>query len=84
MKSYMTTPITNNEEAKKFICDLYFDDNLYHLDEKASSIIRNTTGERAFTDEECEQLDKRVDECFKYMIIDPHQLCCSLTDIDLS
>ena len=41
MKSYITTPITNNEEAKKYICDLYFDGNLYHLDEYASSIIRS-------------------------------------------
>ena len=83
MKSYMTTPITNNEEAKKFICELYFDDNLYHLDSLASNIIRIKTGERAFTPEECEQLDKRVEECFKYMIIDPHQLCCSLLDAEL-
>lgn len=84
MKSYMTTPITNNEQAKKFICDLYFDGNLYHLDEFANTVIRLKTGEPAFTEEECEQLDKRRDECFEHMTIDPHQLCCCLTDIDLS
>lgn len=77
----MTTPITNNEEAKKYICDLYFDGNLYHLDEYAEDIVRNATGEKAFTYEECIHLDKRRDECFKYMTIDPHQLCCALTDL---
>ena len=84
MKSYMTTPITNNEEAKKYICDLYFDGNMYHLDEYAKSIVTFKTGKRAFTDEECEQLDKRRDQCFEHMTIDPHQLCCSLADIELS
>lgn len=83
MKSYITTPITNNEEAKKYICDLYFDGNLYHLDEYASSIIRNSTDEPAFTPEECIQLDKRRDEVFEHMEIDPHQLCCALTDLPL-
>lgn len=84
MKSYMTTPITNGEEAKKFICDLYFDGKLFHLDEPASNIINLKTGEDFFTPEECKLLDERVDECFKYMTVDPHQLCCCLTDIDLS
>ena len=83
MKSYMKTPITNNEEAKKYICDLYFDGNLYHLDEYASSIVRFATGEKAFTPEECIQLDKRRDECFEYMEVDPHQLCCILNDLSL-
>jgi len=80
---YMTTPITNNEEAKKFICDLYFDGNLYHLDEPASNIINLKTGKDYFTPEECSLLDTRVDEVFKYMEIDPHQLCCSLSDLKL-
>ena len=83
MPYYLTTPITNNEQAKKYICDLYFDGNLYHLDEYASSIINFQTGEPAFTPEECELLDKRRDEVFEHMAIDPHQLCCTLTDIPL-
>lgn len=83
MRDYFKTPITNNEEAKRYICNLYFDGDLYHLDEYASSIIRIKTGERAFTDEECEYLDKRRDELFEHMILDPHQLCCSLLDAEL-
>ena len=81
MHYYLTTPITNNEQAKKYICDLYFDGNLYHLDEYASSIINFKTGEPAFTPEQCELLDKRRDEVFEHMEIDPHQLCCALTDL---
>lgn len=83
MKDYMTTPITNNEEAKKYICDLYFDGNLYHLDEFASSIISFKTSKPAFTHEECKLLDQRRDEVFEHMKIDPHQLCCALTDLPL-
>lgn len=83
MQDYLKIPITNNEQAKKYICDLYFDGNLYHLDEYASSIISFKTGKRAFTDEECVLLNKRRDEVFKHMEIDPHQLCCALTDLPL-
>lgn len=83
MQDYLTTPITNNEQAKKYICDLYFDGNLYHLDEYASSIVRFKTGEPAFTPEECVLLDKRRDEVFEHMEIDPHQLCCILNDLSL-
>lgn len=83
MKDYFKTPITNNEEAKRYIFKLYCDNLLYHLDEPASVMISFKTGEKMFTPEECELLDKRRDECFKYMEIDPHQLCCSLRDIEL-
>lgn len=81
--NYYDTPITNNEEAKQYICNLYFNGDLYHLDEYASSIIHFATGERAFTDEQAKILDKRRDEVFKHMKVDPHQLCCSLSDIQL-
>jgi hypothetical protein len=80
---YMTTPITSNEQAKKYICDLYFDHNLYHLDEYAEDIISFKTGKPAFTPEECIHLNKRRDEVFEHMNIDPHQLCCSLNDLKL-
>lgn len=83
MQDYLTTPITNNEEAKRYIFKLYCDHNLYHLDENASSIINFQTGKPAFTPEECELLDKRRDEVFEHMAIDPHQLCCALQDIPL-
>ena len=83
MQDYLTTPITNNEEAKSYIFKLYCDHKLYHLDEHASSIVKFSTGKRAFTDEQCKLLDKRRDEVFEHMEIDPHQLCCALQDLPL-
>lgn len=79
MKTYMTKKIKSNKEAQRFITELYFDDNLYHLDSDAKDIINFKTGERAFTDEECKLLDQRVDEVFKY-ISDPFILCLALLD----
>ena len=77
MKTYMTTKIKSYQDAQRFITELYFDDKLYHLDDSAKNIINLRTNERAFTDEECELLDKRVDEVFEY-IADPFILCLAL------
>ena len=83
MKDYIKTPITSNEEAKRYIFKLYCDGHLYHLDENASTIVNFQTGKYAFTPEECIMLDQRRDEVFEHMAIDPHQLCCTLQDIPL-
>lgn len=74
----MTTPITSVEEAKKFICDLYFDGNMFHFDSPAIDIV-DLSGNQAFTDEEAKVLDQRVDEVFNY-IEDPFQLCLALVE----
>lgn len=76
---YMTTPITDEKQAQKFICDLYFDDNLYHFDSPANEIVNFKTDERAFSDEECELLDQRVKEVFEH-VEDPFILCLALID----
>lgn len=81
MKTYMTNEITNEKQAQKFITDLYFDDNMYHFASPAREIISFKTNKQAFTDEECDLLDKRVSEVFKY-ITDPFILCLALTDPD--
>ena len=78
MKDYFTKQITNEEEAKKFICDLYFDGNMFHFDSPANKIV-DINSKQAFTDEEAELLDKREDEVFKY-IKDPFQLCLALVE----
>lgn len=75
----MIAKITNEKEAQKFICDLYFDDNLYHFASPASEIISFKTGEKAFSDIECQLLDERVKEVFEY-IEDPFLLCLALVD----
>ena len=76
----MTTPITSIEEAKKFICQLYFDGNMFHFASSAYDIV-DIKGERAFDDETAELLDERVDEVFNY-IKDPFQLCLALVEGD--
>lgn len=74
----MTTPITSIEEAKKFICELYFDGNMFHFGSSAMDIV-DIDGNQAFTDEQAEALEERVDEVFKY-IKDPFQLCVALVE----
>lgn len=76
---YMIAKITNEKEAQKFICDLYFDDHLYHFASPASEIISFKTGKPAFTDIECQLLDQRVSEVFEH-IEDPFTLCLALVD----
>lgn len=76
---YMITKITSEKEAQKFICDLYFDDNLYHFESPAKEIISFKTGEQAFSDIQCQLLDQRVSEVFEY-IEDPFILCLALLD----
>jgi hypothetical protein len=78
MKDYFKTPITSIEQAKKFICELYFDDNMFHFASSAYDIV-DIKGERAFDDETASILDARVDEVFKY-IKDPFQLCLALVE----
>jgi protocatechuate 3,4-dioxygenase beta subunit len=77
MKAYMTTKIKSEKDAQRFITELYFDDNMYHLAESAKNIINLKTNEKAFTAEECELLDQRVNEVFEY-IEDPFILCLAL------
>jgi len=74
----MTTPITSIEKAKKFICDLYFDGNMYHFASPAIDIV-DIDGNQVFTDEQAEALEERVNEVFKY-IEDPFQLCLALVE----
>ena len=79
MKTYMSKKIKSVKEAQRFITELYFDNKMYHFDEYAKDIINFETEERAFTDEECELLDQRVDEVFEYLS-DPFILCLALVD----
>jgi hypothetical protein len=78
MKNYMTKEIKSIEDAKRFICDLYFDGNMFHFASSAYDIV-DIKSERAFDDETAKLLDKRVDEVFNY-IKDPFQLCLALVE----
>ena len=74
---YFYKKIKSDKDAKKFICELYFDDNMFHFDSDPADIIEFATDQRAFTDEECEILRLRLNEVFEY-IEDPFQLCLAL------
>ena len=51
-------------QAKGFIVALVANGRDYHFDDDPKEVIDYATGERAFTDEEAEQLVKRVDEMY--------------------
>jgi len=50
------------EQAKAFIAGLVDQDKDYHFDDDPKEVIDYATGDRAFTDEEAEQLVKRIEE----------------------
>ena len=52
------------EQAKGFIAGLMEQDRDYHFDDDPKEVIDYATGERVFTDEEAEQLVKRIDEMY--------------------
>lgn len=52
------------DQAKGFIAGLIEQDRDYHFDDDPKEVIDYATGERVFTDEEAEQLVKRVDEMY--------------------
>lgn len=52
------------DQAKGFIAGLMEQDRDYHFDDDPKEVIDYSTGERAFTDKEAEQLVKRIDEMY--------------------
>ena len=80
MKSYFTTPITTEDDAKNFIDSLHKDEILFHPEDDAYDII-DRDGTRLFTDEEALELNNRLDEVYQYMkdpceYIIQHELMC--------
>jgi len=76
--AYMVKRIQSELDAKKFICDLYFDDKMFHFASPAEDIV-NINGEQAFNEIECALLEQRVEEVFDY-IKDPFELCLALVN----
>lgn len=73
-----TKPIRSAQDAEAFIRQLHEEDLLFHFDDSPDTII-NASGERVFTDAECEPLGDRVDELFQFLA-DPFELACELTN----
>lgn len=74
---YYYKKITSERSAKKFICDLYFDDKMFHFASDPKDIVNIEDDTPAFDDAECDLLRARIAEVFEY-IEDPYQLCLAL------
>jgi hypothetical protein len=59
--------IGSAQEAKAFLTFLNDSDQLFHLDEDPRDIIKNATGLRLFNEEQCTNLEARLEEVFKYL-----------------
>jgi hypothetical protein len=59
--------ITNKEESKEFLIFLNETDQLFHPEEDPRDIIKNSTGEKLFTEEQSVDLEIRLDEVYEYL-----------------
>ena len=75
VKPYMTKPITNAEEAVRFICALYLDHNMFHFEthpEDCVTVIYKEPGKKAvtqpsFTKAQIMHLNRRRLELFDHL-----------------
>lgn len=75
VKPYMTKPITNAEEAVRFICALYLDNHMFHFEthpEDCVTTIYKEPGRRAvtqpaFTKAQVMHLNRRRLELFDHL-----------------
>jgi hypothetical protein len=75
--SYFYKEITSEVDAKRFICELYFDGKMFHFASEPEEIYNIEDDTPAFNKPECDLLRARVAEVFEY-IEDPYQLCLAL------
>lgn len=64
MKTTLPTEIKTIEQAKDLLRQLHLNNESYHPDDSAETIIRGGDDERVFTDQEAEQLNKLMNEIF--------------------
>jgi len=72
MKNYFKLPITSVDSAKKFYLQLANDDLLFHPEDDPRDVcdagaIHSDSFVPTFTEEEAEQLEKRVEETYEYL-----------------
>ena len=75
MIDYKTT-LLNKDMCEKFITSLYTNNKLFHFDDDPSEQT-DKNGNTLFTVEECELLNKRIDEIFE-ILDDPYELAVQL------
>jgi hypothetical protein len=84
----MIRPITNAEEAVRFICELYLDDNMFHFETPAEDCVRVIRKwarpffietEPSFTPTQAMHLNRRRFELFEHLK-DPFKLALCLLE----
>lgn len=66
MKEFYKKKITNSDQAVSFIVNLHLENKLFHFADDAGD-IKNSDGEKLFTDEESKEIDFRVNEVFQHI-----------------
>lgn len=67
LKPYMLKPITNAEEAVRFICELYLDHNMFHFETHPEDCINAKTKLPSFNKAQIKALNDRRLELFDHL-----------------
>ena len=59
--------INSAQDSKDFLTFLNDSDQLFHPEDNPREIIKNTTGLRLFTEEQCVNIENRLNEVFEYL-----------------
>lgn len=78
MKTNTNITITTSEEAKVFLSELYTNDEDYHPEDGAETIINFKTGENVFSEEEAEKLNKLMNSVYEVADFDPCEFLLDL------
>lgn len=78
MKTNINITISNSEEAKNFLTELYNNNEAYHPEDSAQNIIDYKTGENIFTNIEAFHLDELMNSVYEHADFDPCELLMDL------
>jgi len=85
MKTVLPTSINTVEEAKKFLTELHNNNETFHPEDDAHTIVWETSSP---TKEECDQINKLMSEIYAFpgnedsqnMVFDPCEFLLSLSE----
>lgn len=80
MLTKLPTEITNIERAKSFLSDLHNNGEAYHPEDDAHDIVWHVKPEHCPTPEECDQLNKLMDQIYQLDGFDACEYLLSLHD----
>lgn len=81
MKTNLNVPITNSEEAKNYIVELFNNDESYHPEDSAFDIVWNEENPEHPTDEELKKMDENMELVYKFADFNPCEILCDLLDL---